>query len=119
MLQRRRLMHLPLRFSSDSDELATQPPALGLALHHEAAISGLRAVVRESEKGKRFAATSATSQAAQRRQSPKFDQSRLALVKLQVEFRQSLLESCQHCLRIDPLLESHDEVVAVTDHDDS
>src|SRR6266571_80405 len=57
MLNCGRLVHLPSQFAPDGLELAAHAPALGLALHYEAAVPGRRAVMREAQEGEDLAAS--------------------------------------------------------------
>jgi hypothetical protein len=92
---------------------------VGPPLHDEAAVSTPRTVVREAEEGKRLGPPVTARLSELGGQLPELDKACFVFVEHQATCSEALTKVGDHlpCVRL--VLEAHDEVVGVTDDDDS
>ena len=119
MLVGQRRMHATPLFRADGVQFAGQSLVVGPSLHHEAAVSAARTIVREAEEGKGLGAPVAAGLPSLGRESTEFQESRFIIVQRQAKRDEARPKGDQHLLRVRVVLKAHHKVVGVAHDDDA
>src|SRR6266545_6077734 len=98
-------------------QLRSQPLSHGQPQHRETSFSRLPTYVREAEKGERLGLAPSAPLPVRRRAAAEFKESGLIGVQFQLVGREALAEVLPEPLGFPFVLEAHDEVIGITDHD--
>ena len=91
-------MHATPLFRADGVQVAGQSLVVGPSLHHEAAGSAARTIVREAEEGKGLGAPVAAGLPSLGRESTEFQESRFIIVQRQAKRDEARPKGDQHLL---------------------